>query len=266
MIDRIERGIRDQVKNHDNPIPIREYAVTDAEKRAQIEYFLDARWITDSPALSQLIEERIVARVVEHLESINSDDATEFAMGLAVTASLQRDERFRYVKAISKLSEFKVREIVKILNEEKAKWLDLDETHYDALLGIFHAFRADFIRLLVDDLAPAPEAIDAEEVFGPDGPGPLSRSNADEAIPQNPFIAGVTAGELDSVWSGMTGDDDDRKPGTLWGDPLTHAEWIKNGMIRAGLAGNWNIGIRCVLPLFTAQDFDLVEPIPDSTS
>lgn len=65
--------------------------------------------------------------VPEHPET--TFDAQQFLMLLAGSISLMRDEKWRIIQAIPKLSQFQIDELFKILNEEKKKFAELSPKH-----------------------------------------------------------------------------------------------------------------------------------------
>ncbi|MEK6262811.1 MAG: hypothetical protein AABP62_29790, partial [Planctomycetota bacterium] len=72
---------------------------------------------------------------------------------------------------------------------------------------------------------------------------------------------GPVSNELVGCWSGMIGDWNEDVAPMLPGDPFRDAIWTEVALTPSGPDEGKHVGIRCVLPLFTAQDLDLLEPL-----
>lgn len=72
------------------------------------------------------------AKVKVPAHSLNFDE-TYFLRLLAGSISLTKEEKKRIIEAIPKLSQFQIDELIKILEEEKRKFADLDVKHLEQL-------------------------------------------------------------------------------------------------------------------------------------
>lgn len=88
----------------------------------------------------QLSNENIV--VPEHAET--SFDADRFLTLLRGSISLTRDEKWRIIQAIPKLSQFQVDELQKILEEERRKFSELSPKHLSQLMKLEQKHAVDW--------------------------------------------------------------------------------------------------------------------------
>jgi hypothetical protein len=77
-------------------------------------------------------DNHFAAKVKIPVHNLNFDE-TYFLRLLAGSISLTKDEKKRIIQAIPKLSQFQIDELIKILEEEKRKFSELDVKHKDQL-------------------------------------------------------------------------------------------------------------------------------------
>lgn len=63
-------------------------------------------------------------------------DENYFLKMLAGSISLTKEEKRKIIESVSKLSQFQVDELIKILDEERKKFRELDEKHLDQLMHL----------------------------------------------------------------------------------------------------------------------------------
>ncbi len=116
------------------PPPVGTKAGTDEEKKALKDQGYDDEDIRvlgvvgdyRFASISQSLTTENIS-IPEHPET--QFDATQFLLLLAGSISLMRDEKWRIIQAIPKLSQFQIDELFKILNEEKKKFSELSPKH-----------------------------------------------------------------------------------------------------------------------------------------
>ncbi len=262
LLKRIETAIDGKPLNPHEALPAAKSDI-ESHQRDALRYYWDRKWIEESPLLSEAIRAFIVRPLLDHEASFDEPLANRFAYGLAASISLTWDEKDRIVSAIPKLSQFQVEELVRILEEERKKFLELDEAHFNQLLKLGWAHKTEFTTLLLNSRNRTREPIEAEDVFtsppkSPDEP-PLS-SKADQ--PQSPIAFSAGKDELVGVWSCTKQGPHEDLELVLVGDPFKKEEWRDGGMMyRHNFIRNTDIGIRCVLPIFTRDDLGLVDPV-----
>lgn len=112
---------------------------------------------------NQLTNENI--RVPAHPET--QFDEQQFLSLLRGSISLTRDEKWRIVQAIPKLSQFQVDELQKILEEERRKFSELSPKHLSQLMKLEQKHSTDWQDLQsvsVQDVAKQQEQSQAEEI------------------------------------------------------------------------------------------------------
>ncbi len=104
-------------------------------------------------------------RVPEHPET--AFDEQGFLAALRGSISLTRDEKFRIIQAIPKLSQFQIDELTRILSEEQQKFSELSPKHLKQLMLLENKHAEDWKDLQsisVQNVARAEEAQQADEI------------------------------------------------------------------------------------------------------
>ena len=78
-------------------------------------------------------------------------DESYFLRLLAGSISLTKDEKKRIIQAISKLSQFQIDELIKILEEEKRKFSELDVKHKEQLQKLEQKHAQEWDQLEMDE-------------------------------------------------------------------------------------------------------------------
>ena len=89
----------------------------------------------------------VPSKVPEH--KIEFDEGV-FLKLLAGSISLTKDEKKKIIEAIPKLSQFQIDELIKILEEEKRKFRELDAKHLDQLKKLEEKHCAEWEDLIAD--------------------------------------------------------------------------------------------------------------------
>jgi hypothetical protein len=252
---RLAAAIRAKIAPHANCLATQEPPMSDAEKRARIEYHWSASWINDSPTLARRFHEQVINRF-ERLDVTCSDEQKlAWAHGLATSTSLPVEEKCRIILSLPRLSEEQVTGLIGIFEEEKEKFLALEASNYDELLITAGKSQIAFLKVLFAPMDNIEAEMDDDGRLTDEGAGVFKESLEN---PTAPWIRSLSSDEFDGMWSGMTGVTSGFA--ALRGNPFEDKEWAKFPLTPAERC-SWNVGIRCVIPLFTRQDFDLVEPL-----
>ncbi len=84
--------------------------------------------------------------------SLNFDEI-RFLKLLAGSISLSKEEKKKIIEAIPKLSQFQIDELIKILEEEKRKFRELNDKHLDQLMKLENKHCKDWEDLMSDYVA-----------------------------------------------------------------------------------------------------------------
>jgi len=265
QLKRIENAIKKNIQNPHTPLPSVELELESSQKET-LQYFFSAQWLKESPALLDSVQREIVARVAKHEDVISGDVANGLAFGLASSISLTWEEKSRIIAAIPELTKFQIEELVKILEAERAKFLELDEHHLNQLLSLGWRHRTDFVQILLQLDRANVESIDPTKVFTRLLPTPGSPQDQPQPptpeLNVRPMFFSADAAELLAVWSCQKSGWEEQPEIALLGDPFKDAEWKNNGRLpRHNFLRPNSIGLRCVIPIYTTHDLEQLEPL-----
>ena len=193
-----------------------------------LNYLVEATWLKENSLLQARFQERAVAPIGENQVGFSQEDSKNLAQKLVVSPSLTGIEKKRIVAASPQLSHYQLKELKKICAVEQEKFRALESKHLTKVINLYYKAIHEVVKWLYH--------------------------------PEATILKTVPPEMIKTWWSDIS---DQGKKGTtfLHGDPLNDATWFNGVQVHSSDTINLVTGLRCVLPIHTKEQLDLVEEI-----
>ncbi len=190
--------------------------------------FISGAWL-NAAELAELFERGVLRALTSpgQAAKLSAAEARELALGLACSLSLKLPEKERILQTAGELSRYQLHEILAMLRAGGEKLLRGAGQNAERLRFPVTRCANEFLRWLVED--------------------------GDQT-------AFYCQDRLIGVWSGVHVQEG-RSPLVCRGNPLADRLWLRQGVVSSDMVDHRGVGIRCVLPVFTAPDLDAVEEL-----
>jgi hypothetical protein len=196
----------------------------------RVRHLMAGGWLEDSATMRELFLGKMALPFLSNKVGFPLTDAERLATLLAGSISLTFDEKRRIVEYCPQLSRYQLAEMRSILEEEQRKFmaLELQSSEIEPLEALCVKHHLPIFQWLLEDSSL-------------------------------PCFFRRRMEHLEGVWS-ETHDPKAKRPLVLREDPFASPLWHRAAS-RVAADGELMVGIRCVLPVFTASDFALLEAI-----